>query len=1032
MDFTGGSIPGFSGPNPPQVSFSGAGNYAVAVTAANECGMVTVVDSFIVYSFEAIVLPDVAPLCNSAAGFTLQASPPGGSWSGPGILSNGFFTPSAADLNQQNELIYTINPGTSCEVRDTLFVLVQGSVVDAGADLSLCPNTMPVSLSGSPAGGVWSGDNVSSAGIFNPQTATMTGHTLTYTYTDTATNCVNSDVLTITILGLPSVNLDSIGNICVDVPFSLGPFVNTTGVTTCAWTFGDGNTSTDCTPTYTYDTPGNYTLTLIAGNSFACLDTATVDLEVVTPPNASFLVDMTEGCADLPVTITHTSSLNNYTAYIWSYGAGEPDTLLHPGTITFTQGESDTIYTITLTAVNGCGTATAQQIVTVFPRPQMNFGPDVSNGCTPLEVNFNNISTGNPDTYAWYVNGELVSTDFQLPQQVFLTGNQDSLYTIMLIGTNECGVDTAFQTVLVKPNPVVAFFNTDTLAGCQPFTIRLIDYSTQGVYVSWDLGDGNTAVGDTVIHTYEEAGQYLVQEFVNNGCGFDTTEVSITVLPAPPVSFTHQPFVCVGDTLYFQNTSPAIIGSFWDFGDGTTDSTQTSTFHVYDSIGVYTVSMTGLAVTTGCPATASSQVEVKPLPQPAFALSDSFGCQPFTISPQNNTPGATNFYVWDFGDGATAVGQNVQHTYALAGQYTLNVQVTDVFGCKNSWAYSPIQVYPKPLAGFEVNHTDICQTPTTLLFDNQSVDADAYQWTFGALGASTNENPTLTVTTPGLLSVTLEARSQFGCADTLTRDITVYTTPDLDIVAEPRTGCSPFFVFFENNSTGVNQFAWSFVDGGTSAEASPVHGYAQAGTYDVVIHANADSVCFDSLILQNYITVLPSPEADFEVIPVSDTIATPNGIFRFHDLSVNAIQWFWDFGDGDTSVMQFPTHRYEVNGAYPVTLIVTNELGCMDTLIQDITPAFFGGLFMPNAISPESGEMEERTFLAVGTGLSEFELSVFATNGQLVWHTSALDENGTPTEAWNGNQNNTGPPYHKACTGGRLVPGSEMGASGTA
>jgi len=1006
--FGGGNIGSFVGANPPMVTFSSTGTHFISATATNACGTSAVADTFQIFAFENVALSPVDPVCNAATPFQLQATPPNGAWSGPGVSINGIFTPANAQLNQVNQLIYRLNPGSSCEVRDTLFILVQGTVVDAGSDLNLCSNANPVSLSATPSGGMWSGENISSGVVFDPTTATASDYVLTYMLTDTVTGCSNKDSIAVHILSIPTATLDSIGRTCVGEALDLGPFSGGTGISSCQWEFGDGNTSNVCDPIHIYANPGIYVLTLMVQNAAMCKDTVSTVIQVVTPPDATFTIDTTSGCADLPVTIFNTSTINDYTLYIWQYGNGVQDTVLQPGTIVFTQGEHDTTYTILLQSVNGCGTATFSEPVTVFPRPQVRFGTDVSSGCTPLEVNFNNVSVGDPDYYRWYVNGVLRDTSFQLGQQVFLTTDHDSTYIITLVAGNECGMDTVIHTVLVKPNPVEAFFNIDTLSGCQPLAVRLIDYSTQGLYVSWDLGDGNTATGDTVLHTFLQAGIYLIREFVNNGCGFDTASVTVTVLPTPVVSFSHEAFVCLGDTIYFYNTSPAVIGSYWDFGDGTADSTLTTTFHIYTNPGQYIVQMVGLAATTGCQGSASSTVEVKDLPQLAISLPDTFGCQPFTIHPVNTTPGNPLFYTWNFGDGSTSTSPNGQHTYSSPGAYSIYAQITDFFGCTNTWSYQPIQVYPKPVASFLENQTELCLTPTTLLFHNTSVDADAYQWQFGALGISTEVDPTLDVNTSGIIPVVLFAENQYGCKDTVARDVSVYGTPMPIFMVDDQEGCEPFSVFFENQSTGVNQYAWQFGDGALSNEISPIHVYEMNGTYTVTLFASADSICFDSVRFNNLITVLPSPVADFSFEPVNDTTITPNGIIRFTDLSLGAVRWHWDFGDGDTSAQRNPTHRYFVNGPRPVQLITYNHLGCSDTATMNITPEFFGRLYIPTALSPESGTAGELEFIAVGLGLLEFDLSVYASNGQRVWHTAALLD-GQPSEGWNGRLNNTGP-----------------------
>ncbi len=1039
--FLNGSVPTASGASPGAVTFNGPGVYGLSVTVANQCGTATAVDSFRLISPDAVAFPAVPALCSADSPRLLRADPAGGTWTGQGVTAGGVFDPAKGRLNQPTLLVYSIGAGT-CLVRDTLEVLVRGTVVNAGMDRSVCANSGVLTLNGfSPTGGQWSGDHVSPAGIFMPQNAGNGAHFSVYTFKDTTTGCVNRDTLVVEVLGVPAANLDSIGRICTNTPFDFGAFAGTTAGTSCRWTFGDGQSSGGCQSVHTYTAPGVYPLTLIVQNNAQCQDTAYGTVRVVSPPDAAFTTDVTKGCADLPVYLEHQSSLNDYTIYIWEYGNGQRDTAQQPRTpVVFTQGEKDTVYTIRLRAVNGCGTATAQKPVTVFPRPQVRFGTDFSNGCSPLEINFNNVSAGNPDYYHWYVNGVLRDTQFQLAQQVFYAFKRDSVHFIRLVAGNECGMDTVEHTITVRPNPVRSFFNTDTLTGCQPFEVRLIDYSTQGVFIKWDFGDGTTAVGDTVSHIFNQPGQFVLRNFANNGCGFDTSAATVTVLPAPPVSFTHAPFVCLGDTLFLKNTSPAIAGSVWQFGDGSADSTHTSVGHVYKEAGQYVVAMTGFAAVTGCPATATGKVEVKPLPVPEVRLSDSAGCAPLLIRPQNNTPGNSNAYVWDFGDGTTRTGADGQHLYPEAGTYTLRLHVTDFFQCKNTWTFTPIQVYPNPEPDFRVTQTVLCTTPTTLQFENLSREADAYRWNFGTPGTSEAVQPVLTVTVAGTLDIGLLAINRYGCRDSLVRRVRIYTRPDLNFKTDKQIGCTPYTAFFENNSTGVNLFRWDFGDGGTSSEQAPRHRYTTPGVYTVTLYASADSVCFDSLRLRNYITVRPSPTARFTAAPVVDTTVVPNGIFRFKNESLNAIRWRWDFGDGDTSILKNPTHRYFTNGPQVVTLIAYNDLECPDTAMQTLTPEFFGRLYIPNALSPDHGVADERIFKAVGVGLAEFSIAVYGFNGQRVWHSTALEE-GQPSEEWNGRLHNTGDPLPQGLyvwkafarfADGRIWPGMATEGEGTA
>ena len=72
-------------------------------------------------------------------------------------------------------------------------------------------------------------------------------------------------------------------------------------------------------------------------------------------------------------------------------------------------------------------------------------------------------------------------------------GNNDTTYTITLVGKNSCGSDTLKKTFTVYPNSVNAFFNIDTLSGCAPLTINFTNYSSGSTSYLWEFGDGNTS-----------------------------------------------------------------------------------------------------------------------------------------------------------------------------------------------------------------------------------------------------------------------------------------------------------------------------------------------------------------------------------------------------------------------------------------------------------------------------------------------------------------------------------------------------------
>ena len=106
--------------------------------------------------------------CIDAGLQTLIGNPLGGVWSGAGVNGSGIFDPSSVVVGMHT-LTYRYTDGNSCENSDTREVTVNRlPVVDAGSDITECNQSIPVTLSGSPNGGLWSGNHVSSGGVFTP------------------------------------------------------------------------------------------------------------------------------------------------------------------------------------------------------------------------------------------------------------------------------------------------------------------------------------------------------------------------------------------------------------------------------------------------------------------------------------------------------------------------------------------------------------------------------------------------------------------------------------------------------------------------------------------------------------------------------------------------------------------------------------------------------------------------------------------------------------------------------------------------
>jgi len=152
-------------------------------------------------------------LCNQPVSEQLTGfSPQGGSWTGPHITSEGIFTPDGVGIFI---LIYHYtSEQTGCSNSDTLQIeVIDAESVYAGADTSVCLNSQVLNLSGEPSGGTWSGQHVTSYGLFNPDEA----GSFTLTYSRGVGSCLTNDQLIITVAPLPEVDAGNDMSVCNNV-----------------------------------------------------------------------------------------------------------------------------------------------------------------------------------------------------------------------------------------------------------------------------------------------------------------------------------------------------------------------------------------------------------------------------------------------------------------------------------------------------------------------------------------------------------------------------------------------------------------------------------------------------------------------------------------------------------------------------------------------------------------------------------------------------------------------------------------------
>ncbi len=916
-------------------------------------------------------------------------------WSGTGIVDAdlGIFDPMVSG-DGTFTLLLEFGSGT-CYTFDEMDITVDPlPIVDTVVDELICGNAGLTDLpAASPAGGTWEGPGIvdAVAGTFDPTIGEAT-YEVFYWYTDPATGCADTSYTDVIVAPVPTADFTLAPMGCTDA--NLDIVNNSIDGDSYVWDLGNAEFNYDFEPLYTYPDEGIYTIELLVTNVLGCQDSLSIDNEIIDPPSPAFVIDPTEGCAPLLVTFEN-NSIGQYLTYDWDLAVGTT-TDETPAPQVYQQGPDDLDYVVSLMATNFCGSVLVVDTITVFPQPVAGFGTNLDEFCSPFEVIFNNISVGNPDTWEWDF-GDMTSSDLEEPgSHIYFTGDEPTDYTITLITTNECGIDTAEYTITVLPNTVTAFFNTNVTSGCEPLEVEFTDFSENGTVISYEFGDDSFTNEPNPTHVFMESGFYTIYQYVNNGCSFDTTSITIEVFDSPNLAFTTDvPNVCANQPVQFINQSVDVNNVFWDFGDGNT-SGETNPFHVYeDDGGDFTVTLSGTSIFNECESTIQQDFTVFNVPEAGFTIDEIVGCSPFDVQFTNTTDGGF-FYAWNFGDENTDNGINPSNTFynftADPAIYTITLVAQNFELCADTFQTNVI-VSPTPIADFELSLTESCYFPQLISIVNNTQFANGYDWDFGLLGTSTVVQPEILIEGVGTWPISVSATNSFGCENSHVDEVVIHPLPTLEFAVDAPSGCINHEANFVNFTEGAIDYQWYFGDGAASNADDPFHLYTVPGTYDVTLIATTDQGCADTLMFEEYVQAYPLPYSSFSFYPENPHVWTPG--IQFEDQSAGGVvSWIWDFGDGSFGGGANPYHTYADAGTYIIEQTVYNVYGCEDVSTRSIEVDDKFNLYVPNTFTPDADNHNE-FFLPQMSGkdLVEFyEFKIFDRWGIKIFETNDVDE----------------------------------------
>lgn len=567
--------------------------------------------------------------------------------------------------------------------------------------------------------------------------------------------------------------------------------------------------------------------------------------------------------------------------------------------------------------------------------PVANFTAPVTSGCAPLTVSFTDQSTGSPKFWNWdFGNGNL--STLQNPVIVY---SNPGVYSVTLVVRNATGADGITKTgyIVVNPSPT-ASFDADKKIACAPADIHFTDFSRPNagsiVQWQWNFGDGSTSTVQNPSHQYTNTGFYDVTLTVTSSTGCKGTISNgrfVRIVPSVKADFLSAPATTCQPPFNVsfsnQTSGPGLLTYNWDLGNATT-STQTNPSTIYAANGTYTVKLTAQSE-YGCQNTVQKNITVATT-LPTFTWAGA--CLGSPVAFQNTSSPSPQSVLWRFPDGTTSTLNNPSKTFNTPGTYP--VKLIGKYAACTDTTINQVTVNPLPTVNFTAPRTKTCKPDLKVDFQDLSPAATTWKWDFGdGSPVSTVKNPSHTYTSTGVFNVTLTITDAGGCENTIMKTAFVQVVaPSASIGNVPTGGCVPFDFTPNSNSAavdGIVSYNWDFGDGNTSTLASPTNHYASTGNYTVKLTITTTDGCTSTISVPNAVNVGSHANPDFtkDMSPVCRSSA----ITFNYTSTPPGIPAFWKFGDGDSSYLPSPKHKYSDTGSFMVTLI-TNNNGCLDTI----------------------------------------------------------------------------------------------------
>ncbi len=788
-----------------------------------------------------------------------------------------------------------------------------------------------------------------------------------------------------------------------DDPYTVLFSVDASGADSWTIDFGDGNSSSNALEVHhSFTESEDYTVVLTTSGSTGCPDYVD-EVEISTRNIVAVLEGAEEPfCEGEEILLTGLASEDVeedcYEGYLWLI---DPAIGIAPhrnevGFLslgTLPGGQYD--IALVVEDYNGC-TDTSFVELNVSSIASA-FDVEYDSPCLPLEVDLIDQSTADvPITsWSWTFSGGGSSTN-QNTSYTF-QGSATSIFTMSLTVTDSLGcTNTSSQSI--SPDIPSALFASNTQQVCTGELVNFNAVNSSYPTYNWDLGNGELADGASASTSFDLPGTYTISLEVENAAGCSdsfTANNYIAVQAVPDVGFSTSAddlqYLCYPILIEFTDTTNANIFAYrnWDLGTGFPVVSTPTVGTIYESPGIYTVSLE-VGTTFGCVNTVEKDFVIEG-PTADFAMSTDAVCLYDSVQLAIIDSSDVAYFMWDFGNGQdSAMVDPVTYVYdVIPNSGSTHIQL--ILWSSDSVCSATTQ-YPftlnRTIADFDRN-LELSREDSIHCFGiqdhftNYSTDAGSYLWDFGNGASSVAESPSYTYPLGGDWLVTLYASNPLtGCSDTLSKPMKIF--PEMVTGAEDGLACLGDTIFL--SAFGGESYEWT-PSAVVANPTSPDTYVFDTQSHELQVLITDTNDCSQLLdVKADYIFEPPRPTWSDTTVLYGESLFINYPPIPYH-------QFTW-YGMNGGACPGCGTPNFTPTFNMSVGLIVTDELGCYESQFEfNITVDTDLFVYVPNAFSPNGDGVNDLFYPVITQAIpDDYHFSIWNRMGELVWESRDMNE----------------------------------------